>query len=1690
MSEVLLALCERAGLATSYQDYWHKTQPLDDAALRALLAAMGLPAADDTQAEATRQRLADEAARQVLPAMHVVQQSAPSPLRLQHPGSVGMGWQLLAEDGQHFRGVVLAGATPGHGLIALPPELPLGYHRLRVRGLPAGETTVAVCPPRGFAPAGLAQGERWWGVTLQLYALRSAGNWGIGDFSDLMHAVSLAAAQGAAFVGLNPLHALAPGQPERASPYSPTSRRWLNPLYLDVQAVPDFAHCSAARELVRGADFQLRLQQLRDAPLVDYRGVAAAKREVLALLYQRFRSQELARATARALSFRAFQRGSGAALRQLAVHQVWTAQADAPPMPPPGSPELALFAAEQIEAVEQAEYLQWLADQQLGAAAARARALGMPLGLYRDLAVGAPADSAEVWSAGDLHSTAASIGAPPEDQYPGGQSWGLAPPLPAQLQQQGYASFIALLRANMRHAGALRLDHGMALQRLFWVLPDTTGEVPVGSYVDYPLDDQLSLLALESVRQRCLVIAEDLGNVPDGLRERLQAGGVLSYRPMYFDFDDATGLPPPNKGMPQALAVVGTHDLPTLRAWWRGEDLKAQAELGLSPTAALMAAAHQRRALQRRQLLTALADAGLLPPRLSPNDLADDDPCLLEAVYAWLARSRTQLVGVAWEDVTQQLQAVNVPGSTEDQRPNWRVKLPLTLEQLAHDPHWQAVARLLRLARPLQPTSAAPALVQDLALPPLDSAEIPRATYRIQFHAGMRFTEVARRVPYLKALGVSHLYASPYLKARAGSTHGYDVIAHGELNPEIGSPQEFDQLCTALRNHGLQQLLDIVPNHMGVLTGVPGSENAWWQDVLECGGASPHAQFFDIDWQPQAAELTGKLLLPVLGDHYGRVLEAGELQLQFDAAHGRFELAYFDHRFPLDPRTYPQVLGHAAPPADAMPAAAASMLSGLLDDLARLPPRDVREPARIAIRRREKLLYQQQLAGATARHPGLSNWISQQLQRLNGKPGEPASFDALDLLIQQQPWRLAFWRVAGDEINYRRFFDISTLAALRMEREDVFEATHALVLRWLGEGRLSGLRVDHPDGLSDPRGYFERLQRRYQQLRQQQGLPPRALYLSVEKILAEHEHLPEDWRVHGGTGYRFAVQVHQLSVDSGNEAAFTQLYDEFTGQTQDFERTLREAKRLVMTRSLASDLQWLTEALHRIAKSDRRNCDFTRNGLRQALMAVAAGFPVYRTYIGPNPPSDADRQHLDWACADARRHSPTAEQNTIDFLRQVLLDAATLPDPARRTQALAFAARFQQFTSPVMAKAMEDTAFYRYHRLVSLNDVGGDPRHFGSSVAAFHAANQARARHHPHTLLGTSTHDTKRSEDVRARLAVLSEMPARWGAAAERWAALNRPRAERAEATISRNDEYLLYQTLVGIWPLEAALDDIGLAELRQRVQAYMQKAVREAKQHSSWLQPDEAYEARLSRFVDLLLGTLEPNPFLSDFQAWLAPVQAFGCWNSLSQLLLKLTSPGVPDIYQGQERWDFSLVDPDNRRPVDFDALQALLTQVREAFIEGQLPPTAAAAMRATLPDGRLKMLLTQRLLALRDARPLLFERGHYLPLDVTGPAAAHVTAFARQLDGDTLVVLAPRLLCGLAGADPTRLTRELWQSSHIVLPNSHKPPAAWQDALTGRLLPDATLTAPSPQDGSAVIQLPEAFADWPMAVLMPTSL
>ncbi len=855
------------------------------------------------------------------------------------------------------------------------------------------------------------------------------------------------------------------------------------------------------------------------------------------------------------------------------------------------------------------------------------------------------------------------------------------------------------------------------------------------------------------------------------------------------------------------------------------------------------------------------------------------------------------------------------------------------------------------------------------------------ATYRLQLDSGFGFEQAAALIGYLAELGISHLYVSPVLQAAKGSPHGYDVVDPSRVNRELGGEQGFFRLHNALDSAGLGLLLDVVPNHMAI----GGRENPWWWDVLENGSSSPYAQYFDVDWDASEERWPNKVLLPVLGDHYGRILETDQFRVSHTA--GTFTLAYHDHLFPIDPTSLPELLHSAAKTCDS------AFLGFLARSHARLPrPTATADRRTVDQRHQDKQVLAFLLTRLCKDDPAVSAALDSVTARIN------EDHDALDRLIDQQNYRPAFWRAASRDLGYRRFFDINELGGLRAERREVFRDTHYLPIDWVRKGMVQGLRVDHPDGLRDPTEYFQRLR---------QSCPE--AWIVVEKILETDEKLPPDWAVEGTTGYDFLNLVNGLFIDPRGKNGLTRCYETFSGRQSDPETLVLECKRQVIAELLASELSRLTSLFIDVCERHRRHRDYGRDELRRALAETAACFPVYRSYLSParKPAGRRDSLHITAAIDRAGGECPDLDPELFGFLKQIL--QGRISGPLEMELAL----RFQQLTGPVMAKGVEDTFFYRHHRLAAINEVGGDPTGFGTSPARFHRICAQSRTEHPFSLLASTTHDTKRSEDVRARLALLSEIPEQWSQAVTEWGAHNA--RHRHDEFPDRNTEYLLYQTLVGAWPIET-----------ERLAAYMEKAVRESKEHTSWLRQNEPYESSLQEFIK---GIMDDTLFCDKVRTFVAGLEHPGRVNSLGQLLLKLTAPGVPDIFQGTELWTMTLVDPDNRRPVDFDACRAALTRVRSLAVEEIL---------ARMDQGLPKIWTMHQTLDLRRRRPELFgATGTYTPLRATGPKAGHVVAFIRGTGG---VCVVPRLILGCNGD---------WKDTRLDIPSG-----SWRNLLTGEVL------------------------------------
>jgi len=982
---------------------------------------------------------------------------------------------------------------------------------------------------------------------------------------------------------------------------------------------------------------------------------------------------------------------------------------------------------------------------------------------------------------------------------------------------------------------------------------------------------------------------------------------------------------------------------------------------------------------------------------------------------------------------------------------------------------------------------------------------VPLSTYRLQVHHGFPLSAARDVVPYLARLGADACYTSPYFTASPGSTHGYDVCNHNEISPEVGGAAAHDDFVAALVSHGMRHVVDFVPNHMGVGTG----GNAWWNDVLENGPSSRAAIFFDIDWHPVKPELQAKLLLPILGDQYGHVLERGELQLGFTGS--ALVLRYFDHELPVNPPEAARVYGRAAEQLQASLGddnPSRNELLSIVTSLHNLPPYTTTDPERVAERHREKEIARTRLGRLVSEEPLVRQAIESAIGQMNGTPGDSSSFDALHDLLEAQAYRLSYWRTASHEINYRRFFDINTLAGLRVEQDEVFESTHRLLGQLIRDGKVHGVRIDHPDGLFDPAKYFVMLQRLGAASLQLEAdvdndKVDRPIYVVAEKILSGGEELPRQWAIHGTTGYNFLNDLNGIFIDALQARRIRRAYAKLTGHTDVFDDVLYESKRLIMGTAMASELNVLAHSLNRISESNRKSRDFTLDSLRDVITEVVACFPIYRAYVDQDGWSTEDRASIERAIFRARRRNPAMESSLFDFFREVVLprdvqdDWVDLPpgrerrvgyppvDEAESRGRLHFSMKLQQYTGPVQAKGLEDTAFYRYNVLLSVNEVGGDPARLGRSVQEFHEANARRAEAWPFEMLATATHDTKLGEDVRARINAISEIPDEWAREVSKWMRIARTQRSLVdgEPAPDRADEYRFYQALVGVWPVNLP-DDIRSTpdDLVSRLSDYMIKSVKEAKVHTSWLTPNEPYELALRRFVERVLTGPTGAKMLAAVLPFQRRLATLGMLNSLAQVALKIGSPGVPDFYQGTELWDLSLVDPDNRRPVDFSQRTRALDDV-DAVLASE-PQERARTIQAWLhnwKDGRIKLLLTAAGLRLRRELPEVFLAGGYAPLQTEIMVPGDVIAFARISSGgsDSALVLTPRLCRRLATAEqPLPLDGDCWKTSRVVLPSALSD-REFRDVITG-----ATIR-PTRGADSAWIFIGEAFHSLPVAML-----
>jgi len=926
---------------------------------------------------------------------------------------------------------------------------------------------------------------------------------------------------------------------------------------------------------------------------------------------------------------------------------------------------------------------------------------------------------------------------------------------------------------------------------------------------------------------------------------------------------------------------------------------------------------------------------------------------------------------------------------------------------------------------------------------------IPTSTYRIQFQSEFKFEAAKNIIAYLVELGISDLYASPIFKARAGSTHGYDVVDPTQLNPELGTAEDFEALVNEIKRHDMGWVQDIVPNHMAY-----DSQNAWLMDVLENGPDSDFCDYFDIEWEHNYEDIKGRVLAPMLGDFYGECLHNGEIQLQYEES--GLSVDYYGFKLPVRIESYGQFisqnLGQVARELGRYHPDFLKLLGILY--LIKNVPHETKGKERSAQIAFVKVLLWELYTGT----PEIKEFIDGNVKLFNGEKGNPESFNLLDNLLQKQFYRLAFWKVGAEEINYRRFFTVNELISVKVQEIKAFNKTHTLINQLVEEGKVTGLRIDHIDGLYDPTEYLKRL-------REKTG----DVYITVEKILELKEKLPEFWPVQGTSGYDFLNYVNGIFCQVETEKHFTNLYRQLTATDTPYEQLCFEKKKLIVDKNLAGDVDNLAQVLKKIAGQSRLGIDFTMNGLKRTLSEVLALFPVYRTYVNGDGLCEGDRTYIKEAMEEARERIPLL-LNELNFIEKLLLlDWADSLTEEQRALRLHFIMRFQQLTGPLMAKGIEDTLFYVYNRLLALNEVGGNPGKFGITIDEFHEVNQKDSTTWPHKMNATATHDTKRGEDVRARLNVLSEIPDEWEKQVLTWIQLNRSKKNevRGKAVPVGNDEYFFYQTLVGSYPF----DESENASFVGRIKDYLLKSVREAKLHTAWLRPDSEYEEEFLAFVERVLEPSDSNEFMKEFLPFQKWVAGYGIFNSLSQVLLKYTAPGVPDTYQGTELWDLSMVDPDNRRPVDYEQRISFLKDIKEKAQSDSLK--LIDELFSTKEDGRIKLFLTHRVLQARKENLAVFQKGDYQPLEVVGKFKEHVVAFARRFEDTVAIAIAPRFFTTLVQPGEYPLGEQVWVDTQLKLPQGS--PSTWRDAVTNQTV-----------SGDGAIAIAQILQHFPVALLI----
>ena len=1705
-------------------------QPAVEQYLISLLKAANLPIAAAADAENLLEQIRSRQWRNIIDPVQVVDESeTPVTLPVRLVSEAGGArreyhWSLTEEGGKQHDGsfkqenlaVTSRIETGGHDernyllySLSLGITPPIGYHELAIYTQDSAEqeTRVAslliVTPKQCYVPPGIADDKRIWGLSVHLHAVRSRRNWGLGDFSDLKKILGTSAAAGAGTLHTAPLSSCVPATGEQQedsrkppNPYSPSCRSQLNVLFVDIEAIEDFAECDAVSELIQQTEFQARMNMIKDQEEIDYPEICKIKSGILQKLWQYFQSNHLYPETSRGAEFRRFQERGGETLRLFGIFSAIHTKFSTDEQYKAGwrswpvtfrdynSREVEEFAREQENQIEYYHYLQWQAEIQLAAIGRRSMELGLKVGLLGEFPYGIHENGFESWRYKDSLLNGAVVVRHPLDSPGNEPAAGLPVFLPVSMKENRFQPFIEGLRRSMRYTGALIINSFANYYRTFLALAGA--DERFRSFVSLPFSELLGIIALESRRNRCLVIADNTQLLPKAQQQQVMERNIFPRKVFFQARNDQGGWFDVSEYPANSVASSSAPFLVTTNGFRQSKDIALQTAEHLFTDDAEREKAIVARASDRVHLLIKLDHEELLPDGCTVEQTVskDMDQPLITALQIFLARTPAKILLVSMNDLLGLEEQAEPPALTCQKF--WETAYPLYLEEIMGKQENISLFKVLCRERGVGNVRPS-VLASDRKK--RHNQPSPQSFYRLQLHKEFTFQQAAAIIPYLRKLGISHCYVSPFLTARQGSTHGYDIIDHSTINPEIGRREDFESFLAVLEQQEMALILDIVPNHMGI-----GSDNKWWMDVLENGEASKYAQFFDINWQPQQPDLAGRLLLPILGDYYGKILENGELALNFNDNSGSFSIKYYEHRFPISPRTYPALLGYDLQRLENQLGEnhhSYQEYQNLIQSFANLPGYEEASPEMMQVRHRSKEVSKRTLARLCRQHSEIKQFIEGNVILFNGMKDKPESYDLLHALLDDQPYRLAFWRVAADEINYRRFFDINDLAALRMEDVEVFNETHKLIMDLVATGKLDGLRIDHPDGLYDPMQYFCRLQavaageelRDNSQCSQDPDDPNAVpLYVVIEKVLADFESLPVNWPISGTTGYDYSNLLNGLFVNAAAEKTMTMTYRRFIGTKIDYEQLLYDCKKLIIRSSMAGEMNVLAGLLYRLARANRRTRDLTINSLRDGLIEVVCFFPVYRTYTASYKIAERDVQFIEWALAKSVSRQHLEDTNVFGFIKSVLLLNVEGSD-AEKKKYLNFVMKFQQYTGPVMAKGLEDTFFYRYNRLLSLNEVGGNPDRFGISIAAFHQNNQTRMRYWPHSMLNTSTHDSKRSEDVRARINVLTEMANEWYQRLKLWSMQNRSYKSRIDdsRSPSKNDEYAFYQNLLGAWPLEP-LDDKGRAEFIDRMKNMTLKTSRESKMLTSWTNPNVDYEKALIRFVE---GSLDASnrPFLNDFISFHEDVAWFGMLNSLSQVFLKLASPGIPDIYQGNESWRFCLVDPDSRRPVDYEKRQSMLFSLLEK-VDAASENVALKSLQLDLldnpADGRAKMYIIAQTLRLRNSRHNVFSEGNYLPLEVTGSKANHICAFARVKDDQVVVVVSPRLFLTLTqGKKSLPITDTVWQDTEIRLP----------EELAGiqlrNIFSDASEHITVPENSPPVLGVGRLLQSWPVALL-----